>query len=59
MLDSLIDEESAIVSIYYGADMSEESAEALGVKLEERHPEIEVEVHYGGQPIYYFVISVE
>lgn len=59
MLDALIDEESAIVSIYYGADMSEESAEALGAKLEERHPEIEVEVHYGGQPIYYFVISVE
>ena len=59
MLDALIDEESAIVSIYYGADMSQESAEALGAKLEERHPEIEVEVHYGGQPIYYFVISVE
>lgn len=59
MLDALIDEESAIVSIYYGADMSEESAETLGAKLEERHPEIEVEVHYGGQPIYYFVISVE
>ncbi len=59
MLDALIDEESAIVSIYYGADMSEESAEALGAKLEERHPEIEVEVHYGGQPIYYFVVSVE
>ncbi len=59
MVDALIDEESAIVSIYYGADMSEESAGALGAKLEERHPEIEVEVHYGGQPIYYFVISVE
>lgn len=59
MLDALIDEESVIVSIYYGADMTEETAEALGAKLEERHPEIEVEVHYGGQPIYYFVISVE
>lgn len=59
MLDALIDEESAIVSIYYGADMTEETAEALGAKLEERHPEIEVEVHYGGQPIYYFVVSVE
>ncbi len=55
----LIDEDSAVVSIYYGADISEEAAEAIGAKVEENYPDVEVEVHYGGQPIYYYVVSVE
>lgn len=55
----LIDEDSAVVSIYYGADMSEDAAEAIGAKVEESYPDVEVEVHYGGQPIYYYVVSVE
>ena len=59
MVGQLIDEESAIVSVYYGADITEEDAEAIGAKIEENHPDVEVEVHYGGQPIYYYVISVE
>lgn len=59
MVDQLIDEDSAIVSVYYGADMTEEDANAIGAKIEEDHPDVEVEVHYGGQPIYYYVISVE
>ena len=56
---SLIDEESAIVSIYYGEEISKESAEKIGSRIEEEHPEVEVEIHYGGQPIYYYVVSVE
>lgn len=59
MVGQLIDEDSAIVSVYYGADMTEEDANAVGAKIEEDYPEVEVEVHYGGQPIYYYVISVE
>ena len=59
MVGQLIDEDSAIVSVYYGADMTEEDANAIGAKIEEDHPDVEVEVHYGGQPIYYYVISVE
>ena len=59
MIGQLIDEDSAIVSVYYGADMTEEDANAIGAKIEEDHPDVEVEVHYGGQPIYYYVISVE
>ena len=59
MFDQLIDEDSAIVSIYYGEDMSEESAQAIAAKVEENYPDVEVEVHYGGQPIYYYVVSVE
>ena len=59
MMHQLIDEDSAIVSVYYGSDMKEEEADALGSKIEEAFPDVEVEVHYGGQPIYYYVISVE
>lgn len=59
LFDHLIDEDSAVVSIYYGADMSEDAAEAIGAKVEENYPDVEVEVHYGGQPIYYYVVSVE
>lgn len=59
MAGQLIDEDSAIVSIYYGEDMKEEDANELGAKIEEAYPDVEVEVHYGGQPIYYYVLSVE
>lgn len=59
MFAELIDEDSAIVSIYYGADMSEEAAQAIGAKVEEAYPDVEVEIYYGGQPIYYYVVSVE
>jgi len=59
MIEQLIDEDSAIVSIYYGEDVREDAANAIGEKITEAHPDVEVEVHYGGQPIYYYVISVE
>ncbi|MCI7522484.1 DAK2 domain-containing protein [Roseburia hominis] len=59
MIEQLIDEDSAIVSIYYGEDAKEDAANAIGQKITEAHPDVEVEVHYGGQPIYYYVISVE
>jgi DAK2 domain fusion protein YloV len=59
MVAEMIDEESAIISIYYGEEVTEEDANALGAALEEKYPEVEVEIHFGGQPIYYYVISVE
>lgn len=59
MVAEMIDEESSIISIYYGEEVKEEDASALGAELEEKYPDVEVELHYGGQPIYYYVISVE
>lgn len=59
MMKQLVDEDSAIVSIYYGEDTKEEDANVLGEKIGEAFPDVEIEVHYGGQPIYYYVISVE
>ena len=59
MVDAMIDEDSAIVSIYYGTDATEEAAEEIGSVIEEKYPDVEVEINAGGQPIYYYVISVE
>ena len=59
MVDAMVDEDSAIVSIYYGTDASEEAAEEIGTVIEEKYPDVEVEINAGGQPIYYYVISVE
>ena len=59
MVDQMIDEDSAIISIYYGEEAEEEDANDLASYMEETYPDCEVEVHFGGQPIYYYVISVE
>lgn len=59
MVSQLVEEESAIVSVYYGQEIEEAAAQALGEELGEQYPQCEVEVHYGGQPIYYYLISVE
>ncbi len=59
LMAQLVDEESAIISIYYGEEIKEETARQLGSELEETYPDCEVEVHFGGQPVYYYVISVE
>lgn len=59
MVDAMVDEDSAIVSIYFGSDSDEDSANELAAAIEEKYPDVEVEVNDGGQPIYYYVISVE
>ena len=59
MVDAMVDEDSAIVSIYYGTDATEEAAEEIGAVIAEKYPDFEVEINAGGQPIYYYVISVE
>ncbi len=59
LVAEMADEDSAIISIYYGEEVEEAAAQKLGAELEEKYPDCEVEVHFGGQPIYYYVISVE
>ena len=59
MVAEMADEDSAIISIYYGEEVAEAAAQKLGAEIEEQYPDCEVEVHFGGQPIYYYVISVE
>ena len=55
----MTDEDSEIISIYYGADVSAEDAEQLAERLEDMYPDYDVELNEGGQPIYYYVVSVE
>lgn len=58
-LKAMIDEESELISIYYGSDVTEEDAEAMLKKLQENWPDLEFELQSGGQPIYYYLLSVE
>ncbi len=55
----LIEEDSELISVYYGKDTKAEDAEALGDRLREEFPDCEVEVASGGQPLYYYIISIE
>ena len=55
----MVDDESEVISIYYGADIEEVEAEELAAAIEEEYPDCDVELNAGGQPIYYYVISVE
>ena len=59
MLAELVDDESELVSVYYGSDVSEEEAETLTEKIQELYPDVDVDTHFGGQPIYYYVLAVE
>ncbi len=59
MIEQMIDEESSLVSIYYGEEAKEEEAMTVSGLITAKYPDLEVEVHAGGQPIYYYIISVE
>lgn len=59
MISKLVDEDSELISIYYGSEVDEEIAEEFAAEIEAAYPELDVEVHLGGQPIYYYIISVE
>nr|WP_291233672.1 DAK2 domain-containing protein [Frisingicoccus sp.] len=59
LIDTLVDEDSELISIYYGSDTSQEEAEELAEQVEEKYPDVDVELQNGGQPIYYYVLSVE
>jgi DAK2 domain fusion protein YloV len=59
LLDKMIDEEDELITIYWGADVEAETVEKIIEQIEEKYPELEVDSHNGGQPLYYFLISVE
>ena len=59
MLSLMADEDSELISLYYGEDVQEEDAERFAEEIEELYPDADVDLHYGGQPIYYYVMSVE
>lgn len=59
LLSLSINEDSSIISIYYGEDIKEEEVEKLGKELEKLYPNLDIELNYGGQPLYYYIVAVE
>lgn len=59
LLGALVDEESELISLYYGEEVSEKDAEGFIARIEEAYPDLDVDAHFGGQPIYYYVLAVE
>lgn len=59
MIEKMVDESSELISIYYGRDTDEQDAGDFAAKVEEKFNDLDVEMHFGGQPIYYYVVSVE
>ena len=57
--EKMVHEDSSLITIYYGSDVSEERARELGDALEEKYPDCDVEVQNGGQPLYYYLVAVE
>lgn len=55
----MVSEETEIITLFYGQEVTPEAARAFGHVLAEDHPRYEIELHQGGQPLYYFFISVE
>ena len=59
LLAQLVDEDSELISLYYGEEVKEEDAERFIAQIEEIYPDLDVDAHFGGQPIYYYVLAVE
>lgn len=59
VLEDMIDEDSSLISIYYGSDVTEEEAMKLSEEIGEYYSDCEIELHFGGQPLYYYILSVE
>ena len=59
MLKKMVDEDSELISIYYGTQVEEETANTFGKEVEAQFPGCDVELHFGGQPVYYYITSVE
>ena len=59
MVYRMVDEDSSLISIYYGEDTDEKDAKELERRIEKQYPDIDVEMHVGGEPVYYYIISVE
>ncbi len=59
MIEDMMEDDKELISIYYGSEVTEETAEELREKVEARYPKCDIELQYGGQPIYYYIISAE
>lgn len=59
MVDEMVDEETELISVYYGEEVTEDAAEAIRATIAEKYDSCDVELQYGGQPVYYYVISAE
>ena len=59
MIMELADDDTELISVYYGSDVSEKEAKLLQTRIEEAFPAVDIEMQYGGQPIYYYIVSVE
>ena len=59
MIYRMVDSDTSLISIYYGEDINESEASVLKVKVEEEFPDLEIELHDGGEPVYYYIVSVE
>ena len=59
MIQALADDDTELISVYYGSDVSEKDAKMLQARIEEAFPSVDIEMQYGGQPIYYYIVSVE
>ena len=59
MISQLVDDESELISLYYGAEVEEASANEIAEAVMAKYPDVDVEVNYGGQPVYYYILSVE
>ncbi|MGL6199891.1 MAG: DAK2 domain-containing protein [Lachnospiraceae bacterium] len=59
IIAQLVDDESELISLYYGEEVRSEEAQVLTEKIEKKYPDVDVDTHYGGQPIYYYVLAVE
>ena len=59
LLEKMLDEDSEIITLLYGEDVESEQAEEIASYIEDSYPDLDIEMHYGGQPLYYYIISVE
>ena len=59
LIDKAVDDDSEMISVYYGSDVKEDEANEIAAYIEEKYPDCEVEVQLGNQPLYYYIISVE
>ena len=59
MIDDMVSDDSAVVSIYWGEGSNQDDAQALGDKVLEKYPDLEVEISEGGQAVYAYIVSVE
>ena len=59
LVEQIADEDSEFVTLYFGEDVTEEDAQKVAEAIEDKLDEVEVSVKYGGQPLYYYIVSVE